>query len=238
MKSKTAKRTTRRRASSQVPPPEVVACFSAAGSRVKTRKHFSAFTSQHAPLAEPVVSGNACNQFACAIGQDSHAFERKGLAKPLVLAGVTIPACPGLAGNSDADVVLHAITNAVSGVSGVNILGAVADAMCLGSGITDSREYLDDALRTLVGWRIVHVSVSIEAKRPKLAPHIDSMRASIARLCTLAPDGVGITATTGEELTAFGKGLGIQAFAIVTAERIARASGKSGLKKSERRPFR
>lgn len=180
----------------------------------------------------------ASNPFVCAIGQDSHAFVQKGATKPLVLAGVTIPSCPGLAGNSDSDVVLHAITNAVSGVSGVNILGAVADAMCLGSGIIDSREYLDEALRTLAGWRIVHVSVSIEAKRPKLAPHVDSMRASIARLCKLTQDGVGITATTGEGLTAFGKGRGIQAFAIVTAERIERASGKSSLKKPERRPFR
>jgi 2-C-methyl-D-erythritol 2,4-cyclodiphosphate synthase len=184
------------------------------------------------------TQGPVSKSYACAIGQDSHAFVQKNTQKPLVLAGVTIPSCPGLAGNSDADVVLHAITNAVSGVSGVNILGAVADAMCLGSGITDSREYLDEALRTLAGWCIVHVSVSIEAKRPKLAPHIDSMRASIARLCRLAPDGVGITATTGEGLTAFGKGLGIQAFAIVTAERVKRASGTSGLKKPERRSFR
>jgi|WetSurMetagenome_2_1015567.scaffolds.fasta_scaffold00565_18 2-C-methyl-D-erythritol 2,4-cyclodiphosphate synthase len=158
-------------------------------------------------------------RFAAAIGQDSHRFERKGSSKPLVLGGVTIPGCLGLAGNSDADVVLHAVTNAVSGISGVNVLGVVADAMCLDRGIRDSAVYLAEAVKTLGPWRIVHVSVSIEAKRPHLARHIPAMRASIAKLCSLSLDGVGITATSGEGLTAFGKGLGIQAFAVVTARR-------------------
>lgn len=156
---------------------------------------------------------------AAAIGQDSHAFVPRNSRKPLVVAGVAIPGCLGLAGNSDADVVLHAITNAVSGISGVNILGAVADTLCRDRGIRDSRVYLAKALETLRQWRVTHVSVSIEAKRPKFAPHIPAMRASIARLCSLSIDDVGITATTGEGLTSFGKGRGIQALAVVTAQR-------------------
>ena len=73
-----------------------------------------------------------------AIGQDSHRFE-EGYGKPLILGGVVFPGETGLLANSDGDVVLHAITNAVSGITGRNILGRVADEMCQ-SGITDSAE--------------------------------------------------------------------------------------------------
>ncbi len=151
------------------------------------------------------------------IGQDSHVFESDDAGKVLMLGGVAIPGCPGLAGNSDADVVLHAITNAVSGVTGVNVLGARSDRLCLDEGITDSSVYLREAFRSLRGYRVSHVSVSIEAARPRLAPHIDEMKRSIGAVCDLPPESVGVTATTGEGLTAFGRGEGIQVLAIVTA---------------------
>lgn len=80
--------------------------------------------------------------FLTAIGQDSHGFEPEGSTKPLLLGGVHIRNCQGLMGNSDADVVLHSITNAVSGISGVNILGKIADDLCKNHGITDSKVYL------------------------------------------------------------------------------------------------
>ena len=84
-----------------------------------------------------------------AIGQDSHRFE-EGYGKPLILGGVVFSGEVGLLANSDGDVVLHAITNAVSGITGRNILGRVADEMCQ-SGITDSAEYLREALKSLEG---------------------------------------------------------------------------------------
>lgn len=152
-----------------------------------------------------------------AIGQDSHRFEPDTSAKPLMLGGVTVEGCPGLMGNSDADVVLHAITNAVSGISTVNILGARSDELCLKQGITESGVYLREALATLRGWRLSHISVSIEAVRPKLARHIPAMRESIAGLCGLQVTDVGVTATSGEGLTGFGRGEGIQALVIATA---------------------
>lgn len=152
-----------------------------------------------------------------AIGQDSHAFEDEGSSKKLVLGGVEIDFI-GLKGNSDADVVLHALTNAVSGITCVNILGKRADEMCLQQGITDSRFYLSEALKYLDGVRICHVSVSIEALRPKLSPHIDQMRQSIAGLLGICEKNVGITATTGEGLTEFGKGNGIYCTVILTCE--------------------
>jgi len=156
-----------------------------------------------------------------AIGQDSHRFEPQDSQKPLTLGGVVIPNGPGLCGNSDADVILHALTNAISGVSGVNILGKISDELCLKHGIKDSRVYLEKALETLVPdkWKLTHVSISIEAKRPHLAKFIPQIKQSIASLLSLEERSVGLTATTGEGLTAFGRGEGIQAFVIVSAVR-------------------
>jgi 2-C-methyl-D-erythritol 2,4-cyclodiphosphate synthase len=152
------------------------------------------------------------------IGQDSHRFVADGNNKPLILGGITIDNCNGLDGNSDADVVLHAITNAISGVSCINILGKVSDDLCLKQGITDSKVYLQCAIETLGIYKMVHVSISIEAKRPHLSKHIPEMRKSIGSLLGIDTNHVGITATTGEGLTAFGKGEGIQAFVILTVE--------------------
>jgi 2-C-methyl-D-erythritol 2,4-cyclodiphosphate synthase len=151
------------------------------------------------------------------IGQDSHCFEPETSVKPLILGGVSIPGWPGLSGNSDADVILHAITNAVSGISGVNILGKISDDLCINQGITDSRIYLRKALETLPDSTIVHISLTVECSRPKLAPHIDNIKKSIAEILGIASAAVGLTATTGESLTTFGRGEGMQVFAILTA---------------------
>lgn len=152
------------------------------------------------------------------IGQDSHRFDFNNKDKKLILGGVVFENCPPLDGNSDADVILHSITNAVSGVTCVNILGKVSDEMCLGQGITDSREYLKEALKYLDGAKIAHVSISIECLTPKITPKIPDIRRSIAGLLDIPESCVGITATTGEGLTQFGQGKGIQVFSCVTVE--------------------
>ena len=149
------------------------------------------------------------------IGQDSHKFEPQESQKPLMLGGIKISGCVGLMGNSDADVVLHAITNAISGATGVNILGKIADDLCK-SGITDSRAYLTKALEFLGEKKIVHVSITLEGKRPKMFEHISMVRSSIASLLGINEDSVGFTATTGEELTSCGRGEGLSVFAILT----------------------
>ncbi|NLY19129.1 MAG: 2-C-methyl-D-erythritol 2,4-cyclodiphosphate synthase [Clostridiaceae bacterium] len=149
------------------------------------------------------------------IGQDSHRFDFENTEKKLVLGGVKFDGTP-LLGNSDADVVLHAITNAVSSITGVNILGAVADKICLEDGITDSRVYLLEALKHFKG-SISHVSLSIECSAPKISPKIPLMKKSIAGLLNIRESAIGITATSGEGLTDFGKGLGIQCICILTA---------------------
>lgn len=155
-----------------------------------------------------------------AIGQDSHAFEKdpaKQYSKPLVLGGTVFANMPCLAANSDGDVVLHAVTNAVSGITCRNVLGGVADDMCK-NGITDSGAYLKVALSDLAGTggKLVSVSVSIEAKRPRFFARIPEMRENLGKLLGIPADRCGITATSGEELTASGRGEGISVFAAVT----------------------
>ncbi|NTV89956.1 MAG: 2-C-methyl-D-erythritol 2,4-cyclodiphosphate synthase [Clostridiales bacterium] len=150
------------------------------------------------------------------IGQDSHRFDFEDKHKPLLLGGVLFEGHAPLLGNSDADVVLHSITNAISGVTCVNILGPVSDKMCLEEGIKDSRRYLAEALKYLEESRIVHLSVSIEGLTPKITPRIPEMRKSLSVLLDLPEKCIGITATTGEGLTQFGQGLGIQVFSCVT----------------------
>ena len=152
-----------------------------------------------------------------AIGQDSHRFEPEPSDKPLMLGGIVVPGTPGLSGNSDADVILHAVCNALSGLSGVTILGEVTDRMCREQGILDSREYLKAALATLGSIRLVHLSITVEARRPRLAEHAAAIRDSVARLTGLALSHVGLTATSGEGLTAFGRGEGIAVFVIASA---------------------
>ena len=169
------------------------------------------------------------------IGQDSHRFADRErtvatgdtsvgvhevagdyTGRLLKLGGVVFEGGPPLAGNSDADVVLHALCNAVSGVTGVNILGETADRMCLDQGITDSAVYVKEAMKHLAGGRIVHASFSIECARPVLSPKIVEMRKKIAEIAGLDISCVGVTATSGEGLTDFGRGLGIQAFCVVS----------------------
>lgn len=158
----------------------------------------------------------------CTIGQDSHAFEET-ISKPLMLGGVFFPNQPGLRANSDGDVVLHAITNAISGATGIPVLGPIADRMCQ-SGITDSSAYLAVALGHLsdAHMRLTHLSLSLECLRPKIIPKMEEMKAAIAAQVGLSPEQIGITATTGEGLTPFGQGLGISVLCIASFEVPAR----------------
>ena len=166
-------------------------------------------------------------EYRSAIGQDSHRFyaesecTEKG-ERVLLLAGVPFPGeCPFIA-NSDGDVFLHALTNAVSGITGRNILGEVADKLCLEQGVTDSRMYLREALTDLGSWEITCVSFSAECKKPKLFPRIQEMKESIGIMLNLSPLSVGITATSGEGLSDCGRGLGMTVFCSVTVRREVR----------------
>ncbi|MCF7886345.1 MAG: 2-C-methyl-D-erythritol 2,4-cyclodiphosphate synthase [Candidatus Marinimicrobia bacterium] len=162
--------------------------------------------------------------FKTGLGQDSHQFDANSDSK-LILAGVEFDDAPPLKGNSDADVVLHAVTNSISSITGRNILGEIADRMCLKQGITDSKEYLKLAYQDLSDWRITHLAISIECYKPRITPHIDTMKKSLAQLLKIDQEDIGITATSGEGLTAFGKGKGIQVMAILTVIKKEKNSG-------------
>ncbi|TVP80626.1 MAG: 2-C-methyl-D-erythritol 2,4-cyclodiphosphate synthase [Puniceicoccaceae bacterium] len=153
------------------------------------------------------------------IGLDSHRFVEGASDRSLVLGGLVFEDAPALAGNSDADVILHAVTDAISGVTGRTVIGAVADALCQ-QGITDSKAYLKVALEDLGDWQISHVSVALECLRPKIDPKVPALRASLAELLGIEPGDVCITATTGEGLNDCGRGLGIHASAVVTVVQV------------------
>ncbi|MDB2310662.1 2-C-methyl-D-erythritol 2,4-cyclodiphosphate synthase [Opitutales bacterium] len=150
------------------------------------------------------------------LGLDSHRFIEGDTDKQFVLGGVVFDDAPALSGNSDADVILHALTDAISGITGVTVIGAVADKMCH-QGITDSKAYLKVALDSLGLWRVTHVSIVLECLRPKIDPKASALRASVAALLSLEITDVCLTATTGEQLNDVGRGLGIHASVIVTA---------------------
>lgn len=150
------------------------------------------------------------------IGQDSHRFLPLDSSKPCIIAGLIFEDVPGFNANSDGDVVFHSICNAITSLTGVMILGAIADDLCLKDGITDSEVYLKEAIKTLGNQQIVHVAVTLEGKRPVFKHHIDEMRQNIARVMNLNISQVGLTATSGEGLTDFGCGDGVQCFVILT----------------------
>ena len=150
------------------------------------------------------------------IGQDSHRFGEPCGDTVIKLGGIDIPFDKPIEANSDGDVVLHAITNAISGFTGVNILGGEADKICLEQGNKDSSVYIEKALEYLTDGKIIHCSITIECLRPKLLSHIPAMKESIGKILGIPATSVGITATTGEGLTGFGRGEGIQVFCILT----------------------
>ncbi len=153
--------------------------------------------------------------FRTGLGQDSHRFLLEKEAKPCVIAGIFFDGVPGLDADSDGDVVFHALCNAISSLTHVPILGKVAIDLCK-QGITDSRHYLDHALATLSPYTIEHLAFSIEGVRPKFQPHALAMRQSIAAATKSKLHQVGITFTSGDRLTSFGRGEGLMCLCLLT----------------------
>lgn len=149
------------------------------------------------------------------IGQDSHRFTTK---KPLILGGVKIAEIGGMAGNSDGDVILHSLCNALSSAIGGNSLSTWSDEMCLTKGVKDSKKYVEAIFKKVrsKGFKVENVSISVEVKKPVVKLEMaNKIKGAIAKLLEIKRERVGITFTSGEGLTPFGKGLGIQAFSQV-----------------------
>lgn len=150
------------------------------------------------------------------LGQDSHRFLPDGITKRCIIGGIFFDEVPGFKANSDGDVILHAIMAAITTLTGVPILGKLADELLEKQGITDSSVYLKEALALLSPQKIVHVALALEASRPKFLHRLDEMRLCIAELLHIEKAQVGITATTGEALTDFGCGDGVQCLCLLT----------------------
>ncbi len=155
------------------------------------------------------------NSVRVGIGQDSHKFSEK--PKKLILGGIHIPDENGLEGNSDADVILHTVLNALSNSIGGNSLGFYADEMCK-NGIIDSKEYLKPILKEIKEkeYKINSIGISIEGKKPKFRKYEDAIKKSIAGIFGITSEKVGFNATTGEELTSFGRGEALMCYAVVS----------------------
>ena len=146
-------------------------------------------------------------------GFDTHALVT---GRRLIIGGVDIPHDKGLAGHSDADVLLHAICDALLGAAALGDIGTHfpdSDARYRGA---DSRRLLREVAGLLEqgGWRVVNVDATIIAQAPRMAPHIDSMRANIAADIGIAAGDGSVKAKTAEKLGFVGRGEGIAAEAI------------------------
>lgn len=161
------------------------------------------------------ILGETPEDFRIGIGQDSHMFEEK--KKGLVLAGVEYPDELKLEANSDGDVILHAIFNALSQAIGEMSLGFYADEQ-FEKGVKDSKKYLDIIIKKVkkAGFTVNTLGLMIEGSRPKIDPIVPELKKSLSKILDLNTRRIGITATSGERCTAFGDGLGIQCFAIAS----------------------
>ena len=153
----------------------------------------------------------------CGIGYDAHRFVE---GRRLILGGVAIAHWLGLEGHSDADVLAHAIADAMLGAVGAGDIGQYfpnTDESIRG---ISSIEILKRVTALLAGRkaRVVNVDATIIAEAPKIAPHISAMRKKIAAAIGAPESSVSIKATTNEKLGALGRGEGIAAMAIATVE--------------------
>lgn len=146
-------------------------------------------------------------------GFDVHAFVA---GRKLVLGGVEIPHTMGLAGHSDADVLIHAICDALLGAAGLGDIGHhFPDNDARYAGI-DSTKLLAAVMDELLarGWRVENVDATVIAQQPKLAPHIAAMRTRLAAIVGIDEAAMNIKATTTEKLGFTGRGEGIAAQAV------------------------
>lgn len=146
-------------------------------------------------------------------GWDVHALVP---GRKLILGGVEIPHTTGLLGHSDADVLLHAITDAVLGAAGLGDIGRHfpdTDAQFKGA---DSSVLLAEAMRRVraQGWELVNVDSTIVAQAPKLAPHMAAINAGVAKALGVQADQVNVKAKTAEKLGPVGMGQSMEARAV------------------------
>ncbi|NNE70371.1 MAG: 2-C-methyl-D-erythritol 2,4-cyclodiphosphate synthase [Rhodothermales bacterium] len=151
-------------------------------------------------------------------GYDVHRLQK---GRRLILGGLHIPSEVGLLGHSDADVLLHAITDAVLGALALGDIGALYPDTDAAWKDADSGELLKGALAKVheLGWQVGNIDATVVLERPKLRPHIDAMRERIAGLLGVSSDAVSVKATTSEQMGFVGTREGAAAYAVCTVVR-------------------
>ena len=153
-------------------------------------------------------------------GWDTHALVP---GRPLILGGVTLPHSHGLLGHSDADALMHAVTDAVVGAAGLGDIGRHfpdTDAAFRGA---DSGRLLAEAVRRVgeAGWDVVNVDTTIVAQAPKMAPHVSAMRERLAMALGIPVERVNVKAKTAEKMGPVGRGASIETRAVALLARRA-----------------
>lgn len=146
-------------------------------------------------------------------GYDSHRFED---GRRLVLGGVTIPGATGLKGHSDADVLIHAIIDALLGAAARGDIGSHFPDTDARWKDADSAQLLAAVVEEIAaaGYRIGNVDATVICERPKLRPHIDAIRARLAQLLGVDVGQVSVKGKTNEQMDAVGAGVGIAVHAV------------------------
>jgi 2-C-methyl-D-erythritol 2,4-cyclodiphosphate synthase len=153
------------------------------------------------------------------IGYDVHRFGDD--ARRLVLGGVEIAGQAGLVGHSDADVVTHAVMDALLGAAGQGDIGEHFPDDDAGFEGADSIELLGRVVQDIAGWRVTNVDVTVIAERPRLTPYKARMVERLAEAMRVEPSRVNVKATTNEGMGFVGRGEGIAALAVAQIERDA-----------------
>jgi 2-C-methyl-D-erythritol 2,4-cyclodiphosphate synthase len=150
------------------------------------------------------------------LGFDVHPFAGDG---PLVLGGVAVPG-PGLAGHSDADVVAHAVADALLGAAGLGDLGTLFPDTDDGFRGADSLQLLAEVAERVAaaGWRLVNVDVAVVAEQPRLAPHVKEMAENLTSALASCGGMVSVKPKRAEGLGALGRGEGIAVWAVALLE--------------------
>jgi 2-C-methyl-D-erythritol 2,4-cyclodiphosphate synthase len=143
-------------------------------------------------------------------GFDVHALVQ---GRPLIIGGVTLPHTHGLKGHSDADVLLHAVTDAILGAAALGDIGRHFPDTDPAYAGADSRRLLREACRKVsaAGWQVVNIDATVHAQAPKIGPHAAAMVANIAADLGIAPGQVNVKAKTNEDLGYLGRKEGIAA---------------------------
>lgn len=153
-------------------------------------------------------------------GWDIHALVA---GRPLMLGGIQVPFHLGLKGHSDADALLHAITDALLGAAALGDIGSHFPDTDAQFQNADSKLLLASAMATVraAGWELVNVDSTVVAQAPKLRPYMDAMRTEIAKTLGVALDQINVKAKTAEKMGPVGEGLAMEARAVVLLEKAA-----------------